>query len=110
MTLKKFYIWTNILPFTLALILSLIILTLFRFLPPKLPLFYSLPWGDAQLASHTQFFIVPSLLGLITLLNLILSYNLHPAQVFLKKILVAGALISTLILAITFIKIALIFI
>lgn len=106
----KLYLWTTVLPFALALIISLIILLFFRFLPPKLPLFYSLSWGDKQLANYLQFFIIPAIIILITLLNLIISWHLHFAQLFFKKILITTTLISTLILTITFIKIVLIFV
>lgn len=107
--MKKLYLWTTILPFTVAAVLFLVILLFFRFLPPKLPLFYSLPWGDEQLAIHIQFFIIPGIIILIILLNLIVSMHLHEQQLFFKKILEVGTLISTLILTITFIKIVLIF-
>lgn len=110
MTLKKLYLWTNIIPLVVALILSFIILFFFRFLPPKLPIFYSLPWGDEQLSNHAQFLIIPALLGLITLLNLTVSSHLHFAQLFFKKIIMIATLVSTLILTITFIKIVLIFV
>lgn len=110
MTLKKLYLWISILSFTQALLISLIILLFFRFLPPKLPLFYSLPWGDEQLVSHIQFFIIPGIIVLITLLNLIVSLHLHEQQLFFKKILLIGTLVFIPILTITFIKIVLIFV
>ncbi len=109
MSLKKIYLWATITPLAIAVIFSIFILFFFRFLPSRLPLFYSLPWGDKQLADHLQFFIIPAILVLITILNLVFSLNLHSAQVFFKKMLISATLISTLILTITFIKIVLIF-
>lgn len=85
------------------------ILIFFRHLPPKLPLFYSLPWGDEQLANHQQFLIIPASIALIALLNLIISWQLHPSQVFFKKILLTSSLLNSFILTITFVKIFLIF-
>lgn len=110
MTVKKLYLWATVLPVAAIIAVSLIILLLLRFLPPKLPIFYSLPWGDEQLATHLQFFIIPGSLSLITLFNLIVSSHLHQQQLFFKKILLVGTLISTTVLTITFIKIILIFI
>lgn len=107
--LKKLYLWSIIFPGIISLIFVIYILIFFRFLPPKLPLFYSLPWGDKQLTTHLQFLILPASLILILLLNLVVSLNLHSAQLFFKKILIAANFISTLILTITFIKIVLIF-
>lgn len=94
----------------MAIILSLIVLLFFRFLPNKLPFFYSLPWGERQLANHAQFLIIPATIILITLINLIVSKQLHSSQSFLKTILNLTSLITTVILTIAFIKIVLIFI
>lgn len=81
-----------------------------KFLPPKLPLFYSLPWGEKQLANKQQLLIIPALIFLVTLCNLIFSWQLHPQQVFFKKILLFSSMLISLILTITFLKIILIFI
>lgn len=107
---KKLYFWAGLTPIIVSIVLSLIILLFFKFLPPKLPLFYSLPWGEKQLVEHQQFFIIPGILILITLLNFIISWNLHVSQIFFKKILIMSIFVSTIILVITFIKIILIFI
>lgn len=108
--LKKINLWVTAVPAGIALIFAIFILFFFRFLPSKLPLFYSLPWGDKQLATHPQFLIISATLILITILNLLISLNLHSAQSFFKKILIAAIFLSTLILTITFIKIVVIFV
>lgn len=107
---NRLYFWASISPLIASLIFSLIIETFFKNLPPKLPLFYSLSWGNQQLATHQQFLIIPASLAAITLLNLGISWQLHPQQKFFKKILLISPLIINLILMITFIKIVLIFI
>lgn len=99
-----------IIPFILSIILTIIIIFFLGYLPPKLPLFYSLPWGEGQLATHQQFLIIPAIIGLITLLNLVISWQLHPSQSFFKRILFLSSIIITLILSATFIKIVLNFI
>ena len=106
---KNLYLYLACLPIALSLLLILFIVIFFQFLPPKMPLFYSLPWGDAQLANHQQFFIVPAGIVLIDLINLSLIWHLHPSQKFFKKILIVSSLIVTLIFMTTFIKIFLIF-
>jgi len=83
---------------------------LFKFLPPKLPLFYSVAWGNGQLATHQQFLIIPASISLITLLNLVISWQLHPSQSFFKKVLLISSIIVSVILVTTFIKIILMFI
>lgn len=107
---QKYFMWINFSPLILSLLIILTTIILLRFLPPKLPLFYSLPWGDGQLATHQQFLIIPASIALITLLNIIISWQLHPQQIFFKKVLLFSSLIVSLILTITFIKIVLIFI
>ncbi len=107
--LKKVNFWIGLSPFILSLLLTLIILFFFKFLPPKLPLFYSLPWGEKQLATREQYLLIPATLALINAINLVLFYQLHPSQSFSKKILLITPLIVSLILIISFIKTILIF-
>lgn len=107
---NKLLILINFLPFLTALVLGVIILFFPRFLPNKLPLFYSLPWGENQLANPQQFFIIPAIIVLIGLINLSLSWQLHQTQTFFKRILLISTLISTIILTISFVKIISIFI
>ena len=107
---KKFYLWTSITPLVISLILILIIFFLFQYLPPQLPLFYSFSWGEKQLASHYQFYVIPISIMVISLVNLVISLQLHPSQLFFKKSLLLSSLIITTILTITIIKIVFIFI
>lgn len=106
---KKLF-FLNLSPFVLAIFLSILILFFPYFLPYRLPLFYSLPWGDAQMVSLRQFYIIPAIIILINLINIGLSWQLHQTQTFFKKVLLISSLVSSLILAITLIKIIFIFI
>lgn len=103
-------IWIGSSALILSIILTLLILFLFKFLPPKLPLFYSLPWGEKQLAIHQQFLIIPASITIATLVNLIISLQLHSSQTFFKKVLLITSFVFCLILIVTLIKIVLIFI
>src|SRR3989344_3430214 len=104
MKIKKISLLTDhyILAPVLFLILSLIFilipfLLLYSSLPEKLPLFYSLPWGDFQLVQKDQFLILPAVLLSISLTNLILIWQLHPTQIILKKILSLSIIAISLI-------------
>lgn len=108
--LRKLNSWIGLSPFILSLFLALIILIFFKFLPVNLPLFYSLPWGDSQLATREQYLLIPATLALINLINIVISHQLHPSQSFFKKILLLNPLIIGLILIISFVKVVLIFI
>lgn len=102
--LRKLHFWIILSPLILSLIITIAVFLL-KFLPPRLPLFYSLPWGEGQLATYQQFLIIPAIISLITLINLIISWQLHPSQVFFKKMLILSPIVISLILTITLIKI-----
>ena len=104
-TSNKLVLWITLSPIIISLILIATILLGLRSLPPKLPLFYSLLWGDDQLASHQEFLLIPAIIIVITLLNSVISWQLHPSQSFFKRILLFSPLVISLLLTITFIKI-----
>lgn len=87
----------------ISTLMALLLLSLFLFnylnLPTQIPLFFSLPWGDAQLSQKNQFILLPSIILLSLLVNLILSWHLHVSQIQIKRILsVSTVAISFLIL------------
>lgn len=78
-------------------------------LPPKLPLLYSLQWGEDQLVSRQQFLLLPSILIFINLVNILISWQLHIAHKFLKRLLVFNLIFVDLVTLTTAIKILMIF-
>lgn|SRR3989344_2034901 len=105
-TLRKYPL---IFPISISLFLLFLILLLPKFLPPKLPLFYSLPWGDKQLGSINQFLIIPAVILIINLVNLLIIRQLHPQQVLFKTILFFASIFLSLILLITVLRVVMIF-
>ena len=110
--------WKNadryfLLPFLFSvffcLLITLTCLILYSQLPSKIPLFYSLPWGEAQLVTKQQIFILPAVLLLVTLINSLLASQLHPVHFALKRILMFSLVCISLIILITTIKILTIF-
>lgn len=101
--------WIASIPLVFSLLITIFVLIFSKFLPPKLPLFYSLSWGEKQLANPKQLLIIPAIMTLVTLSNLIISWQLHHQQSFFKKILQFCSLLVSLILSITFFKIITIF-
>ncbi|OGE14716.1 hypothetical protein A3F00_03450 [Candidatus Daviesbacteria bacterium RIFCSPHIGHO2_12_FULL_37_11] len=93
-----------------AIILGLFVFFSAGFLPKRLPLFYSLPWGEKQLATPQQFLIIPALIICISLINLMFSWQLHERQHFFMIILSVTSLITTIILAVSVIKVILLFV
>ncbi len=82
----------------------------FNKLPSELPLFYSLSWGQKQLGSNLQFLVLPAMSTLVLLANLIISWQLHPSQYALKRILTISAMVAAILVFITALKIVFIFI
>jgi hypothetical protein len=80
------------------------------YLPSKIPLLYSLTWGQAQLVTKSQFMILPALVVLLTLINCILAWQLHPSQIVLKRILMVSLVLINSIFLIGGIKILTLFV
>ncbi|MFA5932680.1 MAG: hypothetical protein WCV81_00270 [Microgenomates group bacterium] len=103
-----------VIPVLVTIISSLLILSLFfifyNHLPDKLPLFYSLAWGEGQLATKQQFLLLPIALILICLVNSLIASQLHSVQYLLKRMLMVSLIIIDLILVITAFQIVSIFI
>lgn len=104
---SKLHFWVGFSLLVLSLIIALTIIFALKFLPVKLPLFYSLPWGQAQLATHEQFLIIPASISAVMLINLVISSQLHASQSFFKKVLLLSSIVVSLIFTITFVKIIL---
>ncbi|MBI4036927.1 hypothetical protein HY385_00700 [Candidatus Daviesbacteria bacterium] len=93
-----------------ALLIGGLVLILYSHLPAKLPLFYSLPWGQKQLISKQGFLFLPATLILLATVNTLITFQLHTVQQVLKKILLFSVVFINLIVLITALKILLIFI
>lgn len=102
--------WAVTLAAVSALVITLLVVANLDSLPPQLPLFYSLPWGDRQLATVAQFILLPSIILLTSLINLMISWHLHTSQLLLKRVLSAASVAVTIIVLITALEILSIFI
>lgn len=79
----------------------------FRFnsLPPQVPLFFSLPWGEKQLASASSLFVLPGFTILVTFFNYFIAALIPQSQFFFRRLLIIFSLIFSLITAISLIQI-----
>lgn len=111
MNLQRFNLQNAIIisPIICSIFMAALILLMQPLLPFKMPLFYSLSWGEEQLATKTQFFIIPALTLCITLINLMLSWHLKNNKVLLIRILIFSSLAATGILLINLLKIFFLF-
>lgn len=102
--------WSNFISLFFVLIVSGFFTINLNRLPSRLPLFYSLPWGEGQLVNLWQFIILPATAILVLLINLTLSWHLHPSQVVAKRMLSASTALVSFLLFLTAIRIIFIFI
>lgn len=106
----KFFLWPIVIIFICTSLITIHLLLFYPLLPNKLPLFYSLPWGENQLVFKGQLLILPTLLILAAIFNATLAWHLHPTQQVLRGILLWSLIFISLIITITAAKIFFIFI
>lgn len=75
--------------------LSVLIFFYFR-LPPQVPLFYSLPWGEDQLAPSSLIFAIPGSVFLIILINLLAASFFPEEKLLLRTLGLASAVCAFL--------------
>lgn len=74
-------------------------------LPPQLPFFFSLPWGEAWLIPKTGLIWILGGFGLILLVNILLAKTLVKVERLLQNYLIWGAVAAEGIFAIGLVKI-----
>jgi hypothetical protein len=77
----------------------------FNNLPDQVPLYYSLPWGESQLASASALFLLPIFSLLILLINHLLAAAFFKVIPLLSRLLILMSLIVSLFSFITLAKI-----
>jgi len=92
--------------FGVILLASLLVLFIFwRKLPPQIPLYYSLPWGEEQLAQTFFILILPFSSLVLGLVNLFLAVFFFDKQPLASKILSLAAVVYILLSSLALVKI-----
>ncbi len=89
----KFFLWSFIVCLISILSGAVLILVSFPKLPPQLPLFYLHPWGDAQLASPVELWLLPAISACFTFVNFTLALTFSGESKFLPRVLVATSVV-----------------
>lgn len=76
-----------------------------RSLPPQVPLFYSRPWGEEELASPPLLFLPPFAAITFFVANYLWATTFAKNNEFLAKILIYGGTFTTVLAAITILRI-----
>lgn len=74
-------------------------------LPQQVPLFYSLPWGEEQLAPTLSLYILILGSGAMYALNIVLAVWVYNRWSFYSRMLLIGSSTATILAIITVIKI-----
>ena len=98
---------SSIFRWNLAFIILQISILAWRFtnLPSQVPLYYSLPWGETQLASASALFLLPTFSLAILLINNLFSISLSSTNSLLARILIFTSLAVSFFFFITLVKI-----
>lgn len=100
-------------PFSIPIRIFFIIVTLsfvmlgisLRALPPLIPLYYSLPWGEEQLVRSNQLFIIPFAMLFVFIVNFIFILFIVNKDKFITLLVLWANCFFALIGAITLFKI-----
>jgi len=67
----------------------------FNSLPDQVPLYYSLPWGESQLASVSALFFLPTFSIIFLLINhLLATFFLNTIQIFSHLLIITSLIFS----------------
>lgn len=77
-------------------------------LPPQIPLFYSLPWGEGWLIDKSKLWMILAGFALIWFVNNLLALIVSKQEVLLGAYLAWGSAIIQLLLAVTMLRTVLI--
>ena len=98
---------SSIFRWNLFFIILQISVLIWRFtnLPSQVPLYYSLPWGETQLASASALFLLPTFSLVILLINNLFSISLAATNTLLSRLLIFASLAVSFFFLVTLVKI-----
>lgn len=77
----------------------------FNSLPPKVPLYYSLPWGESQLVNSSLLFLLPTVSVVILFIDSLFSVSFFKNLSLLSRLSIITALLVSFFITITLFKI-----
>ena len=101
----KLYAWSLIAIIFLIFLQFLAIAFFYKYIPPQIPIFYSQPWGQEQLAGKKLIFLFPIQLILLLIINYFLAAFFFLKEKLLAKFFIFGVSLAAVLLSIAFFKI-----
>ncbi|KPJ70966.1 hypothetical protein AMJ51_00465 [Microgenomates bacterium DG_75] len=83
----------------------LMIIFVWRFLPPEIPLFYSRPWGKDQLVIYPGIILLPVIGLFVFFTNTAITQLAAEEESLIKKSLAIASLVFTLLITISLVQI-----
>jgi hypothetical protein len=100
------FIWFSLLgSFLLVFLMIFLIFLNWVRLPPEIPLFFSRPWGEKQLASPANLWLLPISSFSVVVFNLFLALFPFKKAVLARRLLAGAALVISLLYFLTAYKI-----
>ena len=103
---KDWFFIASLIAALAAVVLSVAFLIIFwKHIPPQIPFFYSLPWGEEQLGQPLM--LIGLLLGMVMLfiLNTLAALVIYTSSQFLSHMLLLGAASFSILTTITLVHI-----
>lgn len=99
--------WSLVGSILLSIVTTVFLLLRFSHLPPVIPLFYSLPWGEAQLAAPQILVVVVAGFSLLYVLNFVIAFFLYTVFPFFARLICVGTLLLALLVNFSLVQILL---
>jgi hypothetical protein len=98
---------SNIFRWNLIFILLQVAVLVWKFgdLPSQVPLYYSLPWGESQLASASSLFLLPTFSIFLLFINHLFAITFSKKIPLLSRLLISMSLVVSLFSLITLLQI-----
>jgi hypothetical protein len=99
----RFGLGSSLLFIAIQIVLGLVLVTK---LPPEVPLFYSRPWGERQLASPFLLFLLPVVSILVLFVNSLLATTVFKKEPLVSRLMLIFSTVISFLCLVTFIKIS----
>jgi hypothetical protein len=89
----------------IVLMVALTTLSFSRF-PPQIPLYFTLPWGEARLAPKQMLYLLPGITFLFLMLNILIARSVRHLSPLLPRVLSVSTLVVASMILISLLGIA----
>lgn len=91
----KIISWGNIITFVIILLSLLFIALQFRILPPYIPIFNQLPWGEDRLGSTIMILLPVIGVIFVSLTNIFISSAIYTKSQIISRMLTVSSILSS---------------